>query len=359
MNVLVTGAGGFLGLYLVEQLVARGDRVRALCRGHYPELELLGVEIVRADLRDRERTIAACHDIDTVFHAAAKAGIWGPWDEYYGINVEGTRNVLEGCFAHEVQRLVYTSSPSVTFDGTDQCGVDESAPYPSRWLCYYAQTKAQAEQEVLAANGRSGLATCSLRPHLIWGPRDNHLVPRLVSRARAGRLVRVGNGTNLIDTIYVENAAEAHLQAADLLRPGSPVAGRAYFLSQGEPVSCWPWIDELLSLAGLPPVKRSVSAAAAWRLGAVMEAFYRTFRIASEPRLTRFLAAQLSTSHYFDLTRARADFGYEPRISIAEGMQRMTADLRRWAGSDSQAHTHSGEKSTKRARQASPGQRPG
>lgn len=331
MNALVTGAGGFLGLYIVEQLVARGDRVRALCRGHYPELERLGVEIIRADLRDRERTVAACHDVDTVFHAAAKAGIWGRWEEYYGINVEGTRHVLEGCFAHEVPRLVYTSSPSVTFDGGDQCGVDESAPYARKWLCHYAETKAEAEREVLAANGRSGVATCSLRPHLIWGPRDNHLVPRLVSRARAGRLIRVGDGTNLIDTIYVENAAEAHLQAADALHLGSPVAGRAYFLSQGEPLSCWPWIDQLLALAGLPPVKRSISAGAAWKLGAVMEAVYRTFRIESEPRLTRFLAAQLSTSHYFNIDRARADFGYRPKVSIEEGMRRMTDDLRRWA----------------------------
>jgi len=335
VNALVTGAGGFLGLYIVEQLVARGDRVRALCRGHYPQLEKLGVEIVRADIRDRERTIAACHDVDVVFHAAAKPGIWGPWDEYHGINVDGTHHVLEGCFAHEVPKLVYTSSPSVTFDGHDQCGVDESAPYPKHWLCHYAHTKAIAEQAILTANGRSGVATCSLRPHLIWGPRDNHLVPRLVSRARAGRLVRVGDGTNLIDTIYVENAAEAHLQAADALHLGSPVAGRAYFLSQDEPVNCWPWIDQLLALAGLPPVKRSISASTAWAIGAAMEAIYRMLRIETEPRLTRFLAAQLSTSHYFDLTRAKADFGYRPRVSIEEGMRRMTDDLRRWAAESS------------------------
>lgn len=335
MNALVTGAGGFLGLYIVEQLVARGDRVRALCRGHYPELEKLGVEIVRVDIRDRERTIAACHDVEVVFHAAAKPGIWGAWKEYYGINVEGTHNVLQGCFAHEVPRLVFTGSPSATFDGTDQCGVDESVPYPKRWLCYYAHTKALSEQQVLAANGRSGLATCSLRPHLIWGPRDNHLVPRIVSRAKAGRLLRVGDGTNLIDTIYVENAVDAHLQAADALHLGSPVAGSAYFLSQDEPVSCWPWLDQLLALAGVPPVKRSISAGAAWKLGAVMEAVYGTFRIESEPRLTRFLAAQLSTSHYYDITRAKTDFGYRPRVSIEEGMRRMTDDLRRWAAESS------------------------
>jgi nucleoside-diphosphate-sugar epimerase len=323
MNALVTGAGGFLGLYIVEQLVARGDQVRALARGEYPALARLGVDVVRGDVRDRQAVASACRGVDTVFHVASVAGIWGTWDHYYGINTLGTENVIAGCLAQGVRKLIYTSSPSVTFDGTDQCGIDESTPYPSRWLCHYPHTKALAEQQVLAANGRSGLLTCSLRPHLIWGPRDRHLVPRLIERSRHGQLRRVGDGTNRIDMIYVENAASAHLQAADALQPGLPMAGRAYFLSQGEPVNCWGWINELLALVGLPPVRKSISARAAWRVGAAMEAAYKAFRIQSEPRMTRFLAAQLSTSHYFDITRARQDFGYEPRVSTAEGMLRL------------------------------------
>lgn len=327
MNCLVTGAGGFLGLYLVEQLVARGDGVRALCRRRLPELDALGVETALGDLRDEESVVAACQGIDTVFHVAGVAGIWGPWEYFYGVNTLGTRNVLAGCRRHGARRLVYTSSPSVTFDGGDQCGVDESAPYPSRWLCHYPHTKALAEQEVLAANGRDGLLTCSLRPHLIWGPRDRQLVPRLIERARSGQLRRVGDGQNLIDTIYVENAALAHLQAADRLAPGSPVAGSAYFISQGEPVNCWQWIDELLALHGLPPVQKSISTSAAWTIGAVLEVLYAVTRRKSEPRMTRFLAAQLGKSHYFNIERARRDFGYEPRISTAEGMQRLRADF--------------------------------
>lgn len=325
MKCLVTGGGGFLGRYVVEQLVERGAQVRILARGEYPELVRSGVECVRGDIRDADAVARACVGRDVVFHVAAVAGIWGPWDHYFGINTLGTRHVLAGCRRHGVGRLVYTSSPSVTFDGGHQSGVDESAPYPSRWLCHYPHTKAIAEQEVLAASGRDGLLTCALRPHLVWGPRDPHLVPRLVERARRGQLRRVGDGRNLVDMIYVGNAATAHVQAAERLVPGSPVCGRAYFLSQGEPVNCWDWIDELLALHGLPPVRRSLSFSAAWRIGALCEGAWRLLRLQSEPRMTRFLAAQLAKDHYFDIGAARRDFGYEAVVSMAEGMRRLAA----------------------------------
>ena len=327
MKALVTGAGGFLGKYICQQLVARGSQVRGLCRGDYPELERRGVEIVRADVRDAAAVRAACRDIDTVFHVAAVAGIWGPWEHYYGINTQGTLNVVVACRAQNVGRLVFTSSPSVTFDGSAQEGIDETAPYPSRWLCHYSHTKALAEQAVLAANGPS-LATCALRPHLVWGPGDPHLVPRLIERARSGQLRRVGDGTNRIDIVFVENAAAAHLQVADALRAGSAVAGRAYFISQGEPVNCWNWIDSLLALADLPPVKKSISLPAAWAAGALLETVYKALGRQSEPRMTRFLAAQLGKSHYFDISRSRHDFGYHPVVSTAEGMERLARELR-------------------------------
>lgn len=329
MKALVTGAGGFLGLYLVEQLVARGDQVRALCRGKYPELDALGVELVRADLQDRDRVIAACQDIDVVFHTAGVAGLAGSWESYYGPNTQGTCHVVEGCLRHGVGRLVYTSSPSVTFDGADQRGIDESAPYPNRWLCHYQHSKALAEDHVLRASGRDGLLTCALRPHLIWGPRDRHLIPKLLARARSGRLRRVGDGTNLVDTIYVENAAEAHLQAADALQPGSPVAGRPYFLSQGCPTNCWQWIDQILALVDLPPVSKAISLPTAWRIGAVFETLWKLTRRSTDPPMTRFLAAQLATDHYFDITRARQDFGFAARISTEEGMRRLGEWMRR------------------------------
>lgn len=323
MHALVTGANGFLGQYIVEQLLARGDRVRAYCRRPSANLDTLGVQTVLGDVRDRAATVAACENVDTVFHVAASAGIWGPWQLYYETNTLGTRHVIEGCFRHQVARLVYTSSPSVTFDGREQCGIDETAPYPRRWLCHYPHSKALAEQEVLAANGRQGLLSCALRPHLIWGPRDQHLVPRIVRRARQGRLMRVGNGENLIDMVYVENAAWAHLLAAERLVPGSPVAGGAYFISQGEPVNCWQWIGELLALAGAAPVRRAISTKTAYAIGAALETAHTLCRLKGEPLMTRFLALQLGKSHYFDIDRARRDFGYQPRVSTAEGMRRL------------------------------------
>jgi nucleoside-diphosphate-sugar epimerase len=329
---LVTGGGGFLGRYIVELLVARGERVRSFSRQRYADLDALGVEQHTGDVRDAAAVSAVCEGIDAVYHVAAVAGIWGPWSHYYGINTLGTRNVIVACRQRGVKKLIYTSSPSVIFDGGDQCGVDESAPYPTRWPCHYPHTKALAEQDVLSANGPNGLLTCSLRPHLIWGPRDEHLIPRLIDRAKRGRLRRVGDGRNLIDMVYVENAAQAHLQAADALAPGSPVAGRIYFISQGEPVNCWQWIDDILRSAGLPPVHKSISTKAAWRLGAALEGIYRLLRLRSEPTLTRFLAGQLGTSHYFDISRARRDFGYEPRVSTGEGMRRLQAWFMTWHG---------------------------
>jgi nucleoside-diphosphate-sugar epimerase len=335
MHALVTGAGGFLGRYIVEALVARGDQVRGFARGDYPELRALGVEMIRGDLADQGAVTAACRDIDCVFHVGGRVGIWGLWSEYHLANVVGTENVIAACHANHVGRLVFTSSPSVTFDGTDQRGVNESAAYPTNWLAHYPHSKALAEKSVLTANGSGSLRTCSLRPHLVWGPRDHHLTARLVSRSRAGRLRRIGGGTNLVDMIYIENAADAHLQAADALaqeaagETASAVGGKAYFLSQGEPVNLWQWIDEILALVNLPEVRKSLSLKAAYRVGAACEAMWSVLRLSGEPPLTRFLASQLATSHWFDISAARRDFGYKPRISTAEGMRRLGEWLRR------------------------------
>lgn len=326
MHALVTGAGGFLGQYITRQLVARGDKVRALSRGNYPFLTELGVESVQGDIQDAAAVERACRGVEAVFHVAAIAGIWGKWQTYYGINVVGTRNVIAACRKNGVPRLIYTSSPSVTFAAEDQCGIDESAPYPKRWLAHYPHTKALAEQDVLAANG-DNVRTCALRPHLIWGPGDQHLIPRLLTRARAGQLRRVGAGKNLIDAVYVENAAAAHLLAADKLQTGSPVCGKAYFITNGEPVNCWDWINVILSLAGVPRVTKSISYRAAYAAGAVLEGIWTLTGRTDEPRMTRFLAAQLATSHYFNIAATRRDLGYEPRISMAEGMQRLGDSL--------------------------------
>lgn len=329
MNVLVTGGAGFLGLYLTEQLAARGDRVRVLSRRPHPRLAELGVEWQQGDIRDPAACARACEGMGTVFHAAAIPGIWGPWNLFYETNTQGALHMLDACRQQGVARLVYTSSPSVIYDGGDHLGIDERQPYPSRYLCHYPHTKALAERAVLAANGENGLSTVALRPHLIWGPRDSQLVPRLIQRARSGRLRRVGDGTNMISMTYVENAAAAHLQAADALSPASPAAGRPYFINERTPVNLWKWIDELLGLAGLPPVKRHISAAAAYAVGAACEAIYHLARLHGEPPMTRFLAQQLSGSHYYDVGQAQCDFGFHPIVAVDEGMRRLEPELKR------------------------------
>lgn len=325
---LVTGGGGFLGRVIVEQLLARGHRVRSLARSDYPELVAMGVETVRGDIRDATVVSDACAGCDIVFHVAAKSGIWGNYNEYYEPNVRGTENVLAACKTHGVPRLVYTSSPSVVFDGRGMEGVDESAPYPRRYVSTYSATKAIAERAVLAANGPR-LRTVALRPHLIWGPGDNHLIPRFVAQGRAGKLRRLGDGKNLIDTTYIDNAADAHLLAADALQTNPRVAGRAFFLSQGEPIPVWDVINGFLAAAGVPPVTRSLPRIVGWTAGATLEAIHKLFRLQGEPRMTRFVASVLYTSHWFDISAARRELGYEPTVSTDEGLRRLETWFRK------------------------------
>ena len=327
MKALVTGANGFLGWHVVEALVDQGYEVTGMTRTPDNRFERLNVRQVHGDIRNLESLRSACRGQEVVFHTAAISGIWGPWKLYHSVNTIGTKNVIQACVEENVGRLVYTSSPSVTFNGDHQINQDETAPYPKLWLCNYPHTKALAEQAVLAANDPSELLTCALRPHLIWGPGDRHLIPRLVERARSGKLRRVGDGRNRVDNIYVTNAADAHVLAAEALQADSPVAGSAYFLSQDDPVNCWGWINEVLEIVGLPRVRKSISYYWAYKLGQALEAWHDVKGSDKEPRMTRFIAAQLAKSHYFDISRAKNDFGYVPRVSNAEGMKRLARSL--------------------------------
>ncbi len=320
MKALVTGGGGFLGQAIVRGLRQRGADVRSYSRQSHEALTSLGVEQLQGDLVDAAAVSRAVQGCDVVFHVAAKPGIWGDYEEYHRTNVVGTQNVIAACRARGIHRLVYTSSPSVVFDGRDMEGVDESVPYPANFEAHYPKTKAMAEQLVRAANDAQ-LGTVSLRPHLIWGSGDNHLLPRLVARARAGQLARIGSRPKLIDTVHVDNAADAHLLAADRLAPGSPIAGKVYFISQGEPVPMWEMVNRLLLAVGAPPVSRTVPVWLALALAWGFETAHRVTGSSREPRLTRFVVHELSTAHWFDISAARRDLGYSPAISIAEGLE--------------------------------------
>jgi len=321
--ILVTGGGGFLGNALVRMLIERGDRVRSFSRSHYPQLDTMGVAQFQGDLADAEALRNACRGVGLVFHVAAKAGVWGPFKDYHQANVVGTRNLIRACHANGVERLVYTSSPSVVFDGGDMENIDESVPYAPTFHAPYPQTKAMAEQLVREASS-GALKTIALRPHLIWGPGDNHLVPRIIQRAR--RLRKVGDGKNKVDTIYVDNAAQAHVLAAEKLASHPQLSGRVYFISQDDPVRLWDMVNAILAAADLPPVQRTISIPAARRIGAALEWLYRAFRLPGEPPMTRFVADELATAHWFDIRAAKQDLGYTPLVSTNEGLRR----LRQW-----------------------------
>lgn len=328
MLALVTGGGGFVGGWIVRKLLARGDRVRVIGRREYPELDKIGVETVRGDLTNAAAVNAAATGCEAIFHTAALTGIWGRPADFHAANVVGTENVVAACVANGVAKLVYTSTPSVAYGSTPIKNGDERLPYPANYLCAYARTKAVAEKTVIAANGTRGLLTCALRPHLVWGPGDTNLIPRIVARAESGRLAVVGDGRNLISVTYVENAADAHLAACDRLVPGGPAAGSCYFINENEPQNCWEFIGRLLAALGAPPVGKKIGRKTAYAVGAVFETVFGALGIRREPPMTRFLALQLSTDHYFSVEKARRELGWQSAVTIDEGLARLAASCR-------------------------------
>lgn len=329
---LVTGGTGFLGRHIVERLLGEGRRVTVLARNPSQSLSNRGVRFVSAGLHDEEALMRACEGAEVVYHVAARVGVWGSHFDYYRTNVLGTRHLLECCRRQGVKRFVHTSTPSVVYNGLDLCGADESLPLTRSCPSPYPLTKALAEAEVLKANSPT-LRTVALRPHLIWGPGDPHLVPRLLERAAKGRLRIVGDGTNRVDMVHVLNATDAHLLAEKALggEQAGPAAGKAYFITNDEPVVLWDWINNLLRSLGRAPVTRQMSLRTARNLGFFCEAIWRVLRLSGEPPMTRFVAAELAKDHWFDISAAKRDLGYLPRMSMSAGTDELIRELKRGA----------------------------
>jgi 2-alkyl-3-oxoalkanoate reductase len=335
MKALVTGGGGFLGKKIVSALIDKGIQVRSFARGDYPELTQMGVDHVRGDLVDAESITAACRDMDIVYHVASLVSPFGRPQDFDRINIDGTRNVITACRENNVKYLVFTSTPSVIHDGNDAEGIDESKPYPDSFLCDYFRSKAVAEKSILEANdsvlanGQDVLRTCSLRPHAIFGPGDLSLFPILLQKAKAGRLRILGSGNTKIDWTYVDNAVQAHLNAGDALQDmSSNAAGKAYFIANDEPVNPWEFFNQVLSELDLPRIEKRVPLQVALKMGGVMEFIWRTLRLDGEPPATRAMASVMGTSHYFDLSAAKKDLGYEPHVPLQEGIARTVPWLR-------------------------------
>ncbi len=327
-KILVTGGGGFVGSALVRELCRLGRDVWVLGRHRYLAVEAAGATCIQGDIRDSATVRRAAADCDTVFHVAAKAGIWGDFQEYYSINVLGTLNVLSACEEQGVRILVHTSTPSVVSDGHDLEGADESLPYSSKPLCHYAATKILAERHVLQNSGEH-LRTAAIRPHLIWGPGDTNLIPRLMARGREGSLRIIGNGENRVDISYIDNVVHAHLLAAENLSTSGTAAGHAFFVGQQQPVELWPWINDLFAQMAVPPVTSRISLSKAKAAGWLLEKIYGTLNIRREPKMTRFLAEQLAMSHWFSRKKAEELLGYREKVTTEQGMERLIDWLRK------------------------------
>jgi 2-alkyl-3-oxoalkanoate reductase len=328
MRILVTGGGGFLGSHIIKELLKNSTYiVTNFSRHTYPDLEDLGVPTIKGDLRKQEDVDRALDQgFDAIFHVAALPGVWGKFEEYYEINYLGTKFLAEGAKARGIQKFVYTSTPSVVFNKDDLLGVGEEQPYATNFLNAYTETKTMAEKLVLGLNDGKTFLSCALRPHLIWGPGDPHLFPRVIQKGKQGKLRIVGDGENLVDIVYVENAAVAHVQAFEKLTAGSPVCGEAYFIGQERPVKLWDFINQVLAHVKVDPVVSSIDVGTAYRIGWVLEKAYKFLGIQKpEPPMTRFVALNLGKSHYFSHAKANRDFGYDPKITIEEGLKRTFA----------------------------------
>ena len=323
--VFVTGASGFIGGKIAERLLSEGRRVRALARRPLPELEKLGAEIVSGDIFDLTALRRGCEGAGAVFHVAARVGVWGPRDDFFKVNVEGTRAIIGACLAVGTPRLVYTSSPSVVYNAGDLRGVDETAPLCERAPSPYPTSKAAAERLVSQANSPT-LTTVSLRPHLVWGTGDKNLIPRVLESARSGRLKIIGGGRNKVDLTHITNVVDAHLLAGQA--NASTIGGKAYFVTNGEPVILWDWINGLLRALGRPEIKKHVSLGAASFAGGVMESLWRLLPLKGEPPMTRFVAKEMATDHWFDISAAKRDLGYQPRVTVAAGTAELIEQLK-------------------------------
>ena len=333
--VFITGASGFIGGQIAERLLAAGRRVRVLGRRPLPELEKLGAEVVVGDLESPGALYRCCEGAGTAFHVAGRVGVWGPAEDFYRVNVEGTRNVIAACQTAGVKRLIYTSSPSVVYHGGDLAGIDESASLCTAAPCAYPTSKAAAERLVSEAHS-DDFATVSLRPHLVWGPGDQNIVPRLLAAAAMGRLQIVGSGRNKVDMTHITNVVDAHLLAEQALQTSNPIGyaagggpgGKAYFITNGEPVVLWDWVNQLLRSLGRPEITKRISLKGAYRVGGLMETLWRVLPLRGEPPMTRFVAKELATDHWFSIAAARRDLGYAPRISMAAGTAELIAHLK-------------------------------
>jgi nucleoside-diphosphate-sugar epimerase len=326
VRVLVTGTSGLLGAGVADALIERGHDVRTFQRGPSASRTAQGAgEDVRGSVTDPEAVVAAVDGVDAVVHLAAKVSLAGDERDFETVNVGGTRLLLAAARGAGVSRFVFVSSPSVAHTGVSIVGDDALPADPVHARGPYARTKARAELDAIAADG-PGFATVAVRPHLVWGPNDSQLIARIVERARAGRLPLLGAGAALIDTVYRDNAVDAIVAALDR---AEIVHGQSFVVTNGEPRTVAELMSSICRAAGVEPPRLRVPAGLARLAGGAIEAVWRVAPGEDEPPMTRFLAEQLSTSHWYDQRRTRALLDWTPAVSLDEGFARLAASYRR------------------------------
>ncbi|MEN9564269.1 MAG: hypothetical protein RIR73_2513 [Chloroflexota bacterium] len=319
MKTLVTGATGFLGGALTYRLHSMGWEVTALGRNpaKLNQLEEDGIRVVRADISKKDEVSASFSDFELVFHCAAFPSPWGGFEKFYQANVIGTRNIVQACMDHNVSRLVYVSTPSIYFNYSSRVGVKETDPLPEP-ISNYAHTKLLAEEEVDKGSAQ-GLAVVSIRPRAIFGEGDTVIFPRLIPRLQSGRLPILGDGENVVDLTYIQNVVDALLLCAE-----SPknTLGKKYSISNGEPVKIWKLIERICDELGYPHPSRKVSYKTANTAATVLEFLYSLIPYSPEPPLTRVSVSMMANNTTLDISAAKVELGYQPKVSVEEGVRR-------------------------------------
>jgi 2-alkyl-3-oxoalkanoate reductase len=321
VKVLVTGATGFLGVHTCRELLARGHQVRAFGRD-FSRFPVAGVEQFQEDLRNSNSVRLACTNMDAVVHAGALSSPWGKLEEFMTVNVTGTRNVLEACLQSGACRLVHISSPAVIFTGRDHVLERDDAPYPKSFSSHYAHSKKLAEELVLES--KSKLELIVLRPKAIYGPGDTALLPRIVSAARARRLPQVGDGENLVDLTFVDDAVRAIICSLECAMPETQFP--VYTITSGEHLKLWMVIRRLLEALDLPSRLPIMPVGVMLRLAGWLEQL--AMFTGHEPRLTRYGVELLARTQTYDISRAKSDLGFMPRTQFDQGLTRTLEALR-------------------------------
>ena len=321
MKVLVTGIGSMLLRGIANELISRGDEVVCLQRRPADSGVSQNARHISADIRDAEAVTSAASGCDAIIHGAARVGVVGKWSDFQTTNVNGTENIVQAAKKQNISRLVFVSTPSVAHTGHSIVGASAEPAQIGRKNSFYAESKAIAERIALGANS-DDLAVVAIRPHLVWGPGDTQLIGRIVERALSGRLAIIGNGHALVDTTYVDNAVSGHIAALDALQLGASCAGKAYVLSNGEPRTVNELMRSICAAADVPFAPRHISLAAGQFLGSVVERVWPLVR-SSEPPITRFIAEQLGTAHWFDQRAFQNDCSWTPNVALDEGFSRL------------------------------------